>query len=346
MTMAVWAYVVVPGRGSESPSEPLGGRMEASEGLDEALSGSTRRARDEDWADVAFRVQPIVEPDGTERRSCEARDLVKDLAFADDVRADVAALDLARRLSRSMDQRTPLPHLLIAKATSRDGRGDTRLWAFPQDEAFRFSVTDRPTIELLDQVFSRMSRLRKAATFKGEDNDSDFIIGKVLDQQAGRQPTEVARYWWDYFLDCDFRMTPAQGTTMLAKALQTAMTRQTEPERRRELGVVAAFIPQAPPRLRSFEDIVDELVPDHLRQEVLMSSPHPQLNAQPFTIEPATFRTLVGSLIFQLEGGVIVTAPVDLVDRGDGLDRPVRVEGSRLRCEGDIVNEKYRRANG
>lgn len=343
--MAVWAFVVVPGRGSDSPSEPVGGPMEASSGIDEALTGSTRRARDVDWAEVVFRVQEIVDPDGAERRSCESRDLVKDLAFADETRADAAALDLARRLSRSMDQRTPLPHLLVAKASVRNGKGDTRLWAFPQDEAFRFSVTDRPTLELLDQVFSRMSRLRKAAAFQGEDNDSDFITGRVLDQQAGRQPTEVARYWWDYFLDCDFRMTPAQGTSMLAKAIQTAMTRQTEPERRRELGVVAAFIPQAPARLRSLEDIVDDLVPDHLRQEVLMSSPHPHLNAQPFTLEPATFRTLVGSLIFQLEGGVIVTSPVDLVDRGDGLDRPVRVDGSHLRCDGEIVTERYRRAS-
>jgi hypothetical protein len=344
--MTVWAYVVVPGKGAESPSDPVGGRMDSSSYLDDALAGSTRRVRDVDWAEVVFRVQEISEPGTAPRRSCESRDLIKSLAFADAASADSSALDLARRLSRSMDQRTPLPHLLVAKATLRGRKGETRLWAFPQDDVFRFSVTDRPTLELLDQVFSRMSKLRKAARFDGENNDSDFIMGQVLDQQAGRQPTEVARYWVDNFLDCDFRMTPAQGTTMLAKAIQTALTRQTEPERRRELGVVAAFIPQAPARLRSLEDIVDELVPDHLRQEVLMSSPYPRLNAQPFTLESATFRALVGSLIFQLESGVIVTSPVSLVDRGDGLDRPVRVEGNHLSCEGEIVTERYRRGGG
>jgi len=320
--------------------------MDSSAGLDAALAGTTRRVRDVDWAEVVFRVQDMVTPDGTPRRSCVARDLVKALAFADEPTADAASLDLARRLSRSMDQRTPLPHLLVMKANVASGSGETRLWAFPQDDAFRFSVTDRPTLELLDQVFSRMSKLRKAAAFAGDDNDSDFLLGRVLDQQAGRQPTEVARYWVDFFLDCDFRMTPAQGTIMLAKALQAAISRQSDPEHRRELGVVAAFIPQAPPRQRSLEDIVEDLVPEHLRQEVLMSSPAPRLNAQPFTLEPTTFRTLVGSLIFQLDGGVIVTSPINLVDRGDGLDRPVKVDGSHLTCEGEIVNERYRGARG
>jgi hypothetical protein len=211
----VWAFAVLPTR-TVAPGPfpaPRGGRVPGTEDLQVALQSAVARAREGAWTSVVFRTDRIDDARGR-RRSNDPRDALLDLAFGDDPTADAAALTLARRLASAMDHRSPA-NLLVLLGSRDDVLGSARVWTFPRDDAFRFDEAAAPAIELLADVFSRTSGLRKAARFDGESHDASFIGGDALDFQTGSNSFEVANYWIGRFLDCRLGVTPIVGTQLV-----------------------------------------------------------------------------------------------------------------------------------
>jgi hypothetical protein len=319
---------------------PHGGRVPSSQDLRDALEAAIERTREGAWTSVKFRVNQIQDDRGR-RRSNASRDACLSLAFGSEVEADAAADALAGRLASAMDGRSPT-NLLILGATRDDRLGSVRVWTFPRDDAFRFTESAGPAIELLADVFSRTSGLRKAARFDGENHDGSFIGGDALDFQTGSNSFEVANYWIGRFLDCQLGVTPTVGTQLVARALRKLDEKLSDPHERQTLTVAAMSLRASPRTNWTLQDIAEQFLPDSMREPLLAASDKPEMNQAPFQLNHELFDTLVATRVFSLESGVVVTSPISEVGDADNPDKAVVVTGNQLRCEGTVAKEKLR----
>lgn len=216
----IYAYAVTPQRKAEVKQAPSGGAFPVNDDIRSALDGLFVKSKLASQASVDFRI------DGGgngKPRQHTVRDLVLDFAFQGPAKAKAAAQALSTRLADSMDERSPSATLFILAAGRSGARRRMTMWAFPQDEAFQFrSSNNRPRIRLLDDVFSRSSRLRKAALFEGRNRNSDFLSGRILDLQTMGGFGKAADYWISTFLDCRLGLEGEAGTRLLAKHLREA----------------------------------------------------------------------------------------------------------------------------
>jgi hypothetical protein len=338
----VWAYAVLPARTTaiEDVLVPHGGSVSASEDLRAALQAAGEQTKEGSWTSVVFRTEQL-DDDRGRRRSNAARDALLDLAFAGNDVADIAAFSLATRLGLAMDKRSPA-NLLVMVASRTGDIGSTRVWTFPRDDAFRFDESVEPTIELLADVFSRTSGLRKAAKFDGQQHDASFVGGHALDFQTGSNSFEIATYWIVRFLDCRLGVTPTAGTQLVARAMKKLDARLTDPSDRQNLTMAAMAVGHSPRTNWSLSDIAASFLPEALASQLIDSSDQPQMNAAPFALDKGLFDTLVATRVFSLDNGVVVASPIGQVGDPDNPDKPVVVTGDHLRCEGVIARETLR----
>lgn len=336
----VWAYTTIPTRTTGSSSLRVGGPIAEPEALISTLETAANRLGEADWIEIAFRVQPIVDENGA-RRSNAARDLLLETLFGPTGSANDAAERLAARLEASMDQRSEA-HLLVIIASVDGTTGNASLWAFPRDEAFRFVTGNQPAIELLVDIFSRTSRLRKGARFIGERSDTSFLRGRAVDYQAGRSATAVAEYWIGRFLECDLAITPVVGTEVAASAIRRLAETLEGGDARRQLNAAVIALAESPRPSWTLSEIADNFLAPELGERLLQASERPEFNHARFVLDRSTMSRLVGTRVLELESGVIVTSPVDMV-RGVGTpDAPVIIRDNHLELEGQIVSDRLR----
>jgi hypothetical protein len=342
MTDRIWAFAVLPARmlPPEVVTGPRGGRVPITTDLREALQSAIERTREGAWTSVVFRVEQINDARGR-RRSSESRDAFMTLAFGDDAEADAAAATLAGRLAAAMDRRSPT-NLLVLGGSLEDAIASVRVWTFPRDDAFRFNEAAAPTIELLADVFSRTSGLRKAARFDGENHDGSFIGGDALDFQTGSNSFEVANYWIGRFLGSQLGVTPTVGTQLVALALRKLDEQLVVSEERQTLTVAAMALRASPRTNWTLQDIADTFLPEELRGRLLDASSKPEMNQAPFQLNHDLFDSMVATRVFSLESGVVVTSPISQVGDADDPTKSVVVTGDQLRCEGTVAKEKLR----
>jgi hypothetical protein len=336
----VWAYAVPPIRTSAEATTPRGGRIPASQDLQAALQAAADRTRESAWTSVVFRVEQLDDARGR-RRSNEPRDALLDLAFGVDDVADAAALRLANRLAGAMDYRSQA-NLLILLGNRADAIGSTRVWTFPRDDAFRFDAAAEPTVELLADVFSRTSGLRKAARYDGEDHDASFIGGFALDYQTGSNNIDVAEYWIGRFLGCSLGVTPTAGTQLVARALRKLDETLTNPAQRQTLTMAAVGLRHSPRTNWTLTDIASSFLPLGLREALVAAADKPDMVESPFALDHVLFDSLVATRVFSLESGVVVTSPISEVGTANDPTKPVVISGDRLRCEGIVAKEVLR----
>jgi hypothetical protein len=334
----LWAFTVSPARTANNAGAPVGGALGTTPDLSTALSGALGRPRQDQWTEVAFTVSEIRDATGS-RRSSPTRDLAMAAVFGDASAANEAAAGLAHRLSAAMDHRS-LPHLLVISTIVDGDLGTMALWAFPPDDAFRFEATTHPTIELLRNVFSLTSRLRKAARFSGQPHDQSFLRGEVLDFQTGRVSIDLANYWVGSFLDCVLAVTPVVGTELLAQSIRKLNEGLSSPEDRRQLAVAVLALQQSPKPSWTLDEVADTLLSPELGDRLRARSSRPTMNGARFKLDNETFERLVSIRTFELESGVIVSSPIGEVGES------VRVSGNKLECEGTIVGERLRGRRG
>ncbi len=339
MAERVWAYAVRPGAGDAGHDLGIvGGPIDESARLRAALEIAAERARQGDWTDVVFKVEWI-EDDNGRRRSCRTRDELMRLAFGITRAQDAAAAYLAARLSAAMDGRSQ-PHLLVVvggiDGATADGRAT--LWTFPRDDALRFDPSTHPTVEILENVFSQTSRLRKAAKFTGQPHDGSFLDGQVLDFQTGRNSIDVANYWVDRFLECSLAVTSIQGTENVAAAIRKVNALLVAPADREQLNIAVLALRNSPRPSWTLDEIADTFLSEELGARVREASDPAMTNAR-FEINRASYDRLLTTRVFSLESGVVVSSPLAEVGTPD-QPRAVVVEGDQLSCRGTIVKER------
>lgn len=161
-------------------NEPMGGQLPVRDSLRIALDNSLRGAEKSGrMTEVTLKVNT----DPAADRTCPVRDAVLSVAFENGKKAADAAQFLGCQLSKAMDERSPECLFLLAAYVEKGSKKrQVALWIFPQDEAFRFTPGQKDNdIELLTEIFSRTSALRKMAQFEGKKLATSFLQAKVLD---------------------------------------------------------------------------------------------------------------------------------------------------------------------
>jgi hypothetical protein len=325
-------------------ADPLGGRLPIEQTLRKALDRSLRNAEDSgNLTEVVLNVDP--RPDG--ERSSLVRDAVRGLAFDPKSEAGASALGLARQLSRAMDERSPACLLLIA-AYKEKGGDERRVaaWIFPQDEAFRFSPggDTGSDIELLTEIFSRTSGLRKMALFSGKNVKSHFLQGQVLDFQQGRRDS-VSDFWIERFLDARLAITPAAGTKVLGEALRNASRASgLSLVEKRQVHAAALAIHVMPQGAISLQGVADQFLSGKAKEVFLDTAANDETRNSNFKIDHAALQERVKVRNFQLVDDVWVSAPIDQVGDGKVVQLDEDADGGapveRLRVEADVIEDQ------
>jgi hypothetical protein len=340
----LFAYAVSPQRTTADDRfvPPTGGPIDASAQLRATLDGALSNAHSErGMTPVTMQVDPA--PDV---RSSPVRDAVMGLAFERfSTEAERQAFELAVRLSRAMDHRSPACLFLAAtyrNSSAAPGR-EVALWIFPQDDAFRLQSQAR-TIELLTDVFSKSSRLRKLALFNGRKLRTDFLEASVLDFQAGG-PGGVAEFWIERFLEASLTVTPEVGTRMLADAFRQAATSDLSFEQREQLQAAIMAVRSQPGRRLSLQQVATQFLAPAVAKPFLASAPNEESARSLFRPNRELLDRTLNFRVFELKSGVWVSAPLGQI--GDSVlleptpgERAEGAPGEHLRVEGDVVQDK------
>jgi hypothetical protein len=342
----LYGYSVEPQRTISSGEiiAPVGGPVVVGAELRNALDAALAAARAERRS---TRISLRVDPDPAVRTSV-IREAVMDLAFAARTeRAETAAAALAARLSGAMDNRSP--SCLFLAAAYRDNTTapsrEVALWIFPRDDAFRFR-SHAHAIELLSDVFSRTSRLRKLARFSGRKLRTDFLEADVLDFQAGGIGG-VAEFWIERFLEAGLTITPDAGTRMLADAFRQAAQADLSYEQREQLQAALMVVRNRPAQRSSLERIAEEFLAPDVATPFLAAAPNPESARSMFRLNRDLFDRTVNYRVFRLDTGVWVSAPLEEIGqsvqvtraRGRDAERAGGL-GERVRVEGAVVEDK------
>lgn len=328
------AYSVEPTRTTVTTIAPVGGEIRSTPELEHALNRSIRTARFGDRTLVDFQVD-------TTTRSNEVRDLVLSYAFGDDEAASTAAESLASRVSNAMDLRST-PGLFVMAAEREDDQCTVFLWTFPRDEAFQFrSGLGGPSIQILTDVFSQTSRLRKAARFRGRNLRNEFLRGRVLDFQVNQKSKAVADFWIAKFLQCGFGLRGDAGTRLIARAFRASFDSCDNFTDREQLFVAMLALRSSPRRRWSPQEISEEYLSGDAQQAFLDAIPNQVTRSTTFEFQTEVLDRVLRFRIFELDTGVFVSSPPTEIGQSVIViieDTPER----HLTCEGLIVGEKVR----
>jgi hypothetical protein len=295
-------------------------------------------AHDNAGIDGALPVSFVVD---TTTRTCDMRDLLITLAFGKDSESAAAASVIARRLADAMDQRSK-PCLLLTSVRGLKARNErhTAIWTFPRDEAFQFN-TRADRINLLSDIFSRSSKLRKAATFEGRNTRTQFLSGRVLDYQANASDRFIADYWIDRFLGAQLQIGSEEGTTFLAKTLRAANEAlDGNPTAREQLHAAIGAVRQSPKVRWSLSEFSELYLSGDAASAFAAASPNPDAMTAVFDFDRDRFDSLIQYRVYSLDTGVTVSAPFSEI--GDSVVIEDENEERVLNARGRVVSEKIR----
>ncbi len=337
----IHAFAVIPQKTADEKSPPSGGAYPVNAEIRAALEKLFVSSKLASQAIVDFRVDGNTD---LQHRRNVVRGLVMEFVAGTAVKAKAAARSLAARLSESMDERSP-PTLLMLTASRNGSDCRMTMWAFPQDEAFQFRPSrSGAKIRLLSDIFSRSSRLRKAALFEGRQRQTDFWSGRMLDLQSTGGFGKAADYWITAFLDCRFGLEGEAGTRLLVDSLKSTYDSYREEEGREQLHSAMVAIRTSPKRTWSLNQFATQYLQGEVKEAFLWSVPADMRNLS-FKFQRDVFEKKLNFRVFRLKDDIFVSAPFGMV----GDDKPVRVshgEQPTLRCEGPVISEQVRARHG
>ena len=328
--LRVHAYSVSPGRTAEASAEPEGGAVSATAELRRVIQDNINSADFDRRTAIDFQVDPTT-------RTNQTRDLVLAFAFGESAGARVAALSLARGLAQAMDQHST-PCLFVPVAFQDGEKRAVYLWTFPRDEAFRLRRDGAgPAIEVLTDVFSQTSRLRKAARFQGRNLRSEFLSGRVLDLQTNNASRVVADFWIVRFLHGRFGISGDAGTRLLARVVRKAYDDCGQLDDKEALYTAVMAMRRSPQKRVSLRDFADRYLEGAAHDAFIAAVPNQDSLDSVFEFSRDVFDSTVQFRVFQLDTGVFVSSP--LAQIGESVQI---TEGKRrqLSCRGRILNEQ------
>jgi hypothetical protein len=335
----LYAFAITPRKGEqEDDYSPEGGALLITAELKGIIYDNIASAAFDKRTPIDFNVNVTT-------RSNEVRDYIINFAYADAAEGRAAALGIAHRLAGAMDNRST-PCLLIIAALEREDERVVTFWTFPRDEAFRLrNRRSGPTIQILSDVFSKTSRLRKAAYFRGRRLRNHFLSGKALDFQADHANRELAEFWIARFLQCRHEIGSDTGTRLVARIMRKAYERCSDPEDQEELYAAMIAMRRSPQKRISLYQFADRYLREGgtARNAFMQGVPNTESVNALFEFSTPTFDEALQFRVFQLRTGVFVSSPLkeigESVQLSEGAER-------RLSCEGVVVDERLRTRHG
>jgi hypothetical protein len=326
----IHAYKVVPQRLTSTGAVPEGGAFNAPAEFKASLEKYLESAQLLQQPPVSFR---SVIANGATQATHAVRSSILDYAFGAPSTAKAAATSLATRLGKAMDDRSTSCLLVLTAYKDADERRFVG-WAFPKDEPYAFSAkNERATIQVLENAFTRSSHYRKAALFQGKRQDDHYWDGHVIDKQAA-----VAEYWVKAFLECDYLINGKTGTQLLARTLRKTHEELESRADKDQITTSILSVRGSQRRRWSLRSFANEYLTGTAKATFLANIPPAALTTQ-FSLDKPELEARVNLRVFRLEDDVIVMAPFD------SINHSVRITGGqqrRLRCEGNVVDEKVR----
>jgi hypothetical protein len=270
-------------------------------------------------------------------RTSQTRDHLLSIGFNTKAPAAVTATQMATRLALAMDQRSK-PCLFVITVRG-DAKGTDRqivLWTFPQEEVFQFSSN----LDVLNDVFSRSSFLRKAAVFEGKNNRAGFLAGRVLDFQLKGSHKVIADYWMGTFLEAQPQMSSSEGSRILGSVLRAAYDKVENDGARDQLIAAVVAVRSGPRTSWSIDQVIDSYLGDVAAEAVRVAAPSPAVRSGIFDVDRDSFMERLRFRAFDLEGGVRVIAPVEAV--GQQVKVSDDDGGRQLSVEGHVEDERLR----
>jgi len=331
----IHAYEVIPQRLQEVAANPKGGAFEADAAFKLELKKYLEKSKLLKRPEVAFRIDFKSE---TGVQDHPVRSRVMNYCFGKPSTAKKASMELAKRLSKSMDDRSPYTLLLFVAYKSEENDDFRRLvlWAFPKDEPFQFSAKgDKSKIEIPKNIFSRSSSFKKGSLYEGYESDAAFLQGFVIDRQAENSWGTAADYWVSSFLDSQFTLSGSAGTRLLARTLKLTHDDLTEQKDRNQItdSIRAAFTSNK--KRFSMQQYANEYLTDTAKSTFISKAP-PEAVKVKFDFDKAEFEEKVQLRVFRLDNDVVVSAPFSTINNSVKLTGR---DSKRIRVTGTIVEE-------
>jgi hypothetical protein len=301
----LYAYAVAPQKGEVDPSPPVGGALTDLEPLGDVVQRATSQAPAGSWLEVNLNVDRR-DP----ARTHPVRNAAIQLAFDEPAEANAAADALALRLSVAMDRRMR-GGCLLAIALEEIGRGnEVTLWTFPREDALRFLAgRGRPSVEVLEDVFSQRSNLRKAAVLRGADAGvTSFLTARVADLQTGGR-SDTADYCIDDFLDASLSLSAGTGSIALARALKTAWDSAPSEEARDEYYAAAVAVRASRPARTSLTTFANTYLSGPAKARFLQTKEAREHRARQFRLDVSAFDRIAQVRVLRTDNGLRISAP-------------------------------------
>lgn len=329
------AFAVSASNWDEAPNIQ-GGRIQADAQIEALIAKNVQKAKFDNCLESVFETD--------DSRHNDMRELIRKHAFGDDNAADEAAKEISERLSVAMDNRSHPALLLIA--SEKDGSiCQVSLWTFPRDEALRLISQRTASLEVLTDIFSQTSRLRKAAFFRGGQAKTEFLGGKILDLQSGGGPRAVADFWLADFLLSMPAIRPKAGTQMIAKALIQCAKETADLTEQQQLQSAAMSIRSGPKQKWSPKEIAENFFNADLASRFQSKFPNVATYNTSIEINQDTYADNLNFAVYRLDSGVIVSSPFSEIGESVRITGTPE-KGNRLSCEGRVVSQKVRSPNG
>ncbi len=332
----IYAYEVVPQRLQKESADPKGGAFEADAPFKLELEKYLEKSKLTKRPEVAFRID-YKSKTGVQDHPVRSR--ILNYCFGQPATAKKASLELAKRLGKSMDDRSPYTLLLFVAYKGEDDESFRRLvlWAFPKDEPFQFSAKadGKSKIEIPKNIFSRSSSFKKGSLYQGFQNDSAFLQGFVIDRQAENSWGTAADYWVSSFLDSQFTLSGLAGTRLLARTLKLTHDDLTGQKDRNQItdSIRAAF--SSTKKRLSMHLYAKEYLTDTAKSTFLSKAP-PETIKVKFDFDKSEFEEKVQLRVFRLDNDVVVSAPFSTINNSVKLSGK---DSKTIRVTGTIVEE-------
>lgn len=335
----VHAYEVKPQRLAALATPPRGGSVAADNDFNKMLNDYLEKSK--------LKSQPTVNlrrhADGNGAAPTHTlRDQILTYCFGAAPAAKGAAVAIARKLGKSMDERSDSTLLMLA-AYQQDPLMRIVMWAFPKEEPLHFSTSGKQArVKILKDAFSRRSSFKKGALLEGLNTPPSFWSAHVIDRQAESGTGTAADYWVSLFLDGVPSLSGKAGTRLLARSLRQTHDALADQDDKDQLTNAIVAIRASTKKQWSLQRFANDFLTDNTKKEFIERTP-PESRAAVFTLNKDEFAEKLNFRVFRTQDNVMVAAPFGTI--GKSLKIQDTVSERKIKYEGVVVSEKVRPQN-
>jgi hypothetical protein len=321
----VYAFSVSPqGNAAEPEAPPPDGGLVR-------LTAPIREVLDKAFAKAGRSAFSTVDFDFNDDREHIVRNDVMAAAFGATQGPRAAASRLASRLATTMDNRSHAALFVVAVEADALKRR-VSLLVLPREDVVQFEGTNEEVLlNLLRNVFSTGSSLRKLARLEGHQSKTQFLSADVLDFQLASTFKTTADFWIKDFLGAKPRVDSKTGSRQLAGALQRAF--EAADDNVRDAVFAAMFKASAGTVRKTSLNKFAEDLPNEVHDAFFNGIPSDEMRRTFFDLDRSVMKDSLARRIITGKDGVVLSAPAETIGKSvelgqRGKTRTVTYAGS------------------